>query len=879
MLSHENPLASAGHYGLLTGMVASVYAVMASVAGARRGERRLERSGLYASYASTALVAFSSAVMFFLLLSNDYSVKYVQMHSDASMPWVYKLTSFWGGLDGSIMWWALLLCGFASLAIYLNRERHKELLPYVIAVLYTVVAFFLLLIIFEKRPFDVWLTEAPKIGKGLNPLLQNPYMATHPPSLYIGFVAATVPFAFGLAALITGNLDDAWLASTRRWMMVSWYFLSQGLILGSLWAYEELGWGGYWGWDPVENAGFLPWLTATAFLHSIMIQERRGMMKVWNVSLVIVTFILTMIGTFMTRSGIVQSVHAFGQDTELAIIFLIFITSVLIFSFGMVIYRLPLLRSRNEFDSWMSREFSFLVNNWVLLSAAFFVLIATLFPTLSESVMGERITVGAPFFTKWMAPIGLILLFLTGVGPLIAWRRATPENLREQFTIPLIAFCAMVLGLQAAPGLRGWAMWDVNLFAGSVNFKVGVPLTAPVFCFGLCAFVFATISQEFYRGTRVRQSHTGLDFFTSLVGLVARGKRRYGGYLVHLAIVLMFIGFAGDNYKKEVDATLERGKTVTLGRYVLRFDGLEHDSDSVKDMTTARVTVTRDGKPYTTMRPAKWAYRHHEDEPPTSEVDIKRTLPEDLYVVLNGYEVEPAQLANLKVVINPLVNWIWLGFFLLAAGTFIAFMPDRAYALAGAKLPPPARDAGKAAAVVALLFLLFVPHAAHADGPAMAAAAPMEGVDSATNLHPARDDHERTLFQRLKCICGTCAHALDECGGECGMASHRRFEIQKLIDGGKTDEQVMEVELGKYGQQVFRVPLDRGFNRLAWLFPYAMTLGGVGGLVMLARRLTRRGNESRAAARAAEHPEASADESAEERELSERLDDELDELD
>jgi cytochrome c-type biogenesis protein CcmF len=859
-VTHANPIATAGHVGLLTGLVAAAYAVMASVAGARRGERRLERSGLYASYASTALVAFSSALMFFLLLSNDYSVKYVQMHSDASMPWFYKLTSFWGGLDGSIMWWALLLCGFASLAIYLNRERHKELMPYVVAVLYTVVAFFLFLIIFEKRPFDVFLMDAPAMGKGLNPLLQNPYMATHPPSLYIGFVAATVPFAFGLAALITGNLDDSWLASTRRWMMVSWYFLSQGLILGSLWAYEELGWGGYWGWDPVENAGFLPWLTATAFLHSIMIQERRGMMKVWNVSLVIVTFILTMIGTFMTRSGIVQSVHAFGQDTELAIIFLVFISSVLIFSFGMVIYRLPLLRARNELDSWLSREFSFVINNWVLLSAAFFVLVATLFPTLSEWVTHERITVGAPFFTKWMAPLGLVLLFLTGVGPLIAWRKATPENLREQFTIPVITCFAVMIGLQAAPSLRGWM---TNTIFG---LKVGLPVTPSVLCFGLCGFVSATITQEFYRGTRVRQAHTHLDFFTSLIGLVARGKRRYGGYLVHVAIVLMFIGFAGDAYKKEGEATLERGKTVSLGHYTVRFDGLEFDADAVKEMTSARLTVTRDGRPFAVEHPAKWAFRHHEDEPPTSEVSIHRMFSEDLYLVLNGYEAKP-EMANIKVVINPLVNWIWLGFLLLAAGTFIAFMPDRAYALAAEKIRP----GGSKAAVVAssLLVLLALGGLARAQN----ADTPMpKAMDPAL----ARNDREREIFKQIVCQCGTCGRqVLADCA--CGTAAEMRRSIQKLIDEGKTPEQVIEYELATYpGQSALVVPVDRGFNRLAWLLPYGMTLAGVGGIVLLARRWTRRARERAAAAPPTQAPEST---SAEDRELADRLDDELDELD
>jgi cytochrome c-type biogenesis protein CcmF len=592
-----------------------------------------------------------------------------------------------------------------------------------------------------------------------------------------------------------------------------------------------------------------------------MIQERRGMLKVWNVSLVIVTFILTMIGTFMTRSGIVQSVHAFGQDTELAIIFLIFISSVLIFSFGMVIYRLPLLRARNELDSWLSREFSFVINNWVLLSAAFFVLVATLFPTLSEWVTHERITVGAPFFTKWMAPMGLILLFLTGVGPLIAWRKATPENLREQFAFPATAAFAVMIGLQAIPSLRGW--WMTRILVDKI--PVGIPVTPSVLCFGLAGFVFATISQEFYRGTRVRQAHTGLDLFTSLIGLVARGKRRYGGYLVHLAIVLMFIGFAGDAYKQETEATLAVGKTVTLGHYTVRFDGLEFDSDASKEMTSAKLTVTKDGQPFSVEHPAKWAFYHHEDEPPTSEVAIHRMLPEDLYLVLNGYEGNP-QIANVKVVINPLVNWIWLGFLLLAAGTFIAFMPDRAYALAGAKIPP--KGAGAAAAVAGLLVVLALGGAAHAQN----ADTPMA---RANDPALARNDGERDLFKKIVCQCGTCGRqVLADCA--CSTAADMRRAIQKLIDQGKTPDQVIEYELQTYpGQSALVVPIDRGFNRIAWLLPYGMTIFGVGGIVLLGRRWSKRSAPSAEVAKA----DASTALSEEDRALADRLDDELDELD
>jgi cytochrome c-type biogenesis protein CcmF len=863
----SHPVAGLGEAGLLLALVVAAYSIGASVAGARRGSPRLVRSGVLAAHATTALITLSSFVMWFLLLSNDYAVKYVQRHSDASMPWYYKLTAFWGGLDGSIMWWVFLLAVFSSIAIHVNRERHKALIPWATAILFTVVAFFVTLIVFEKRPFDVFFTEAPRVGKDMNPLLQNPYMATHPPSLYLGFVSATVPFAFCLAALITGNLDDSWLASMRRWTLLSWYFLSQGLILGSLWAYEELGWGGYWGWDPVENAGFLPWLTATAFLHSIMIQERRGMLKVWNVSLCIFTFLLTIIGTFMTRSGVVQSVHAFGQDTELAIIFLSFIGFTAIFSFGWVIYRLPVLRSRNALESWASREFAFLLNNWILLSAAFFVLFATLFPTLSEWVTGERITVGPPFFTKWMTPIGLTLLFLMGVGPLIAWRKASIENLRQQFTWPALAFGVTVVGLQVAIRLTTgeWQSGWSYLFR-----RIPIPLTPAIFCFGLSAFSLATVIQEFWRGARIRQKHTRLDLATSLIGLVARNKRRYGGYLVHIAVVMMFVGFAGDAYKRETEGTLSPGQTLSVGRYTVRYDRLALGGDTQKDTMTAICTVTEGKKTYT-MEPAKWAYKRHQDEPPTTEVAIRRSIVEDLYIVLNGID-KGGQLVNLKVVVNPLVNWIWLGFILLAIGTVVAYLPDRAYQIAAEQAKRDRDqdgDGGSKAAAGLMVLVLF----GSLVGGGGVARAQMETAGSG-DLHTARSDRERALFHQLKCLC-SCMHSLNECGGECMPGVKRRVEVQQLIDAGKSDQEILDWSLGRYGQEVLRVPVDKGFNRLAWVLPYAAFVGAAGLLVVMARRLTKKRAPAAAPSKAADLP---VEPKADDAKYEDRLDDELDKL-
>src|SRR5712675_2052043 len=429
-------MASLGSALLLATFVVCSYAAVISVVGARRRSRRLIESGIGAFYLICALMVAASAVMINAFLTGDFTIKYVVHYSDSVQPLFYKITSYWGGLDGSIMFWVFMLSMFGSAAVYVNRERHRELIPYVVAVISMVEMFFLFLMVIHNNPFDTFITAAPADGRGLNPLLQNFYMAIHPPTVYLGFVGLTIPYAFGMAALITGYLDDSWLRAVRRWTMIAWLCLSIGLMLGMIWAYEELGWGGYWGWDPVENAALLPWFTATAFLHSVMVQERRSMLRVWNVTLVIVTFFLTIFGTFMTRSGVVQSVHAFGDDPVLARLFIGFMIVILTFSFSLVIWRLPLLKARNELDSWLSREAAFLVNNWVMLFAALFVLFGTMFPTLSEAVTGTRLTVAGAFFNKWMTPVGLILLVLTGVGPLLAWRRSSFSNIAPQFMVP-----------------------------------------------------------------------------------------------------------------------------------------------------------------------------------------------------------------------------------------------------------------------------------------------------------------------------------------------------------------------------------------------------------------------------------------------------------
>ncbi len=748
----ELTMASLGTFTLLAAFVVSAYAAAAAIAGARRASRNLVESAVGAFYLVAGLLTVGTAVIVHAFVTDDYSVKYVEHYSDSVQPFVYKLTSYWGGLDGSIMFWVFLLSIFGSIAVYINRERHRDLMPWVVAIVSLVQMFFLFLMIDHKNPFETYLVSVPAEGRGLNPLLQNAYMAIHPPSLYVGFVGMTIPYAFGMAALITGQLDDAWLRAVRRWTMVSWLFLSFGLTLGMIWAYEVLGWGGYWGWDPVENAGLLPWLTATAFLHSVMVQERRGMLRVWNVTLVIVTFFLTIFGTFMTRSGVVQSVHAFGEDRQLAWMFTLFMLAVLTVSFAFVIYRLPLLRARHELDSWISREAAFLANNWVLLFAALFVLFATMFPTLSEALTGERLTVGPPFFNKWMLPIGLVLLFLTGVGPLLAWRKSTLVNLRDQFLWATGGGAATIIGLAVA----------------------GIPVWAPGVCFGLCAFVAITIVQEFVRGAAVRRRATGTDYLTAMVGLVARSKRRYGGYVVHLGILLMFLGFTGQAFKIDEQVILKPGQRAQVGHYVLRNDGVRVTDDGQKQMVTGHLTVFRDGREIDQAYPGRWLYRHHEQEP-VSQVAIRRSAAEDLYIVMPGFELGD-QSVTLQVVVNPLVDWIWAGFGVLALGTMLALLPEQVIAFAAAKA---AASASAALVLLAIVLLGGTVSAQHQEIPNFKPVVPKSAL-------------ERDLQRSIICMCGTCGRQLvGEC--TCQYAADQRAEIASLVKMGLTRDQVLQV--------------------------------------------------------------------------------------
>jgi cytochrome c-type biogenesis protein CcmF len=822
-------MASLGASLLLLAFVLAAYAVAASVAGARRRNTRLIESAVGAFYTVAAVMTVASGVIIYAFVAGDYSIRYVRRYSDSVQPLFYKITSYWGGLDGSVMFWVFLLSVFGVVAVRVNRDRHRELIPYVVAVIAAVEMFFLFLMVIHNNPFTTYLTESPADGRGLNPLLQNFYMAIHPPMMYLGFVGATIPFAFGMAALFTGHLDDSWLRAVRRWTMFSWFFLSLGLTLGMIWAYEELGWGGYWGWDPVENAGMLPWFTATAFLHSVMVQERRGMLRVWNITLVILTFLLTIVGTFLTRSGVVQSIHAFGEDPELARYFIAFMVTSVIFCFGWVIYRLPLLRARHELDSWVSKEAAFLANNWILLFSALFVLFATLFPTITEAINGERLTVGPPFFNRWMVPIGLILLLLTGVGPLLAWRKSTIANLREQFTWPVLSGI-VVGGAAVALGVRVWSS--------------GI-------CFALSAFVTGTLVQEFVRGGNVRRGMTGTDLLTAMIGLVSRNKRRYGGYIVHAGIVLIFLGFAGNGFSRTQQLLLKPGEEQIVGDYTIHLDALRVTDDGQKQMITGIVTVKNAaGDVIDTMRPAKWFFRKHEEEP-TTEVAIRHTFAEDLYIVMPAFEIEE-QTASVEVHINPLVNWVWFGFGILAIGTGIALLPEASLSFAIAKVP--------AEAVTATMLLLSILLSS--------------GVAFAQHVETGQDPRlqlvspkAREVAHKLACWCGGCSRLpVGQCS--CAHCAHQRNIIDGMLKEGKSEDQIIQSFVAEWGgNQILSEPPNSGSGRVVWAMPIVAGLGGLLTVAYLAMRWSHR-PAAPALPGGVEDPEMAA-----------RLDDELRDLD
>ena len=644
-----------GYLAVLLAFILSAYATVAALAGKLRSNPFLELSAQRAVLGAWLVTTAASAILLHAILTDNFSFSYVASRSNADLDLLYKVAAWWGGQEGSLLFWSWIAATYTFVAVYTGRRRHRNMISYVVAVMAATQAFFLGLVAFNANPFQV-IMSGPQItsvpdGQGLNPLLQHPMMAIHPPMLYLGYVGFTVPFAFALASLITRQPGERWIHTTRVWTMVTWLFQSIGILLGARWAYVVLGWGGYWGWDPVENASLLPWITGTAFLHSVMMQEKKGMMKVWNITLIAATFFLCIFGTMMTRGGLVSSVHAFAES-DIGAYFVWYLVIGIGITAYLIVSRLDYLRSEAELDSVVSRESSFLFNNVVLLASCFAVLWGTLFPVISEYFTGDKITVGAPFFNKVNVPIGLVLLFLTGVGPLFAWRRTSTESLRRNFLWPGVAALACVSVLVAA-GMR--------------HFYATV-------CFGLCAFVTVTVVMEFYRGGRVIQRKRGTGLLPAMVELTHRNTRRYGGYLVHMAIVLMFVGFAGAAFNVVHQQEMAVGDSIEVGPYSFQLQNVSEMDNPNYFRAVASIDVSRDGEYLETLLPERRFY--HASQQPTSRVDVRNRLREDVYVVYAGQSNDGANPV-VQVYINPLVNWIWLGAVLLVLGTLVALVPSR----------------------------------------------------------------------------------------------------------------------------------------------------------------------------------------------------------
>ena len=656
-----------GRLAVCLALLCALTSVIVSVRGAltRRGD--LVRTGEHAAYAVFGLVALAVVILLRALLSHDFSLEYVAAYSSSTLPTNYVFAALWGGQKGSLLFWSFMLSLFATIVQLQNRERNRELMPWVTATMMTVAVFFLGLVTFITDPFERLPTPAFE-GADLNPLLQNYWMMIHPPSLYTGYVSASVPFAFAIAALATGRLGDQWIRSTRRWALFSWFFLSLGNLFGAMWAYEVLGWGGYWAWDPVENAAFMPWLVSTAYLHSVMIQEKKDMLRVWNMILVLLTFSLTIFGTFLTRSGVISSVHSFTQS-GLGPFFIGFLLLVLLTAGGLVAYRLPELRTSGTIESFFSREAAFLFNNLILVGIAFAVFWGTVFPVLSEWVRGVKITVGPPFFNRVNAPLGLVLLVLMGIGPVIAWRRATPRNLWRAFAWPV----------------------GSALVAGVVLLVGGIPFGGAWVAFVGGVFALGTIVQEFWRGVRARQAMLHESAPRALGRLVGKNRRRYGGYIIHVGIVSIFVGIAASSvFRIEAQQTMKVGDEMRVGRYTLRYDRIDSQENGHVARTAAVLPVFVDGRQIDTLMPEKRFYK--KPKQPTTEVANRSTLREDLYVVLGSYDPQ-TQLVTIQAYVNPLVVWIWLGGLILALGTAVAVWPTaaerevRVVAPRGARVP------------------------------------------------------------------------------------------------------------------------------------------------------------------------------------------------
>ena len=672
-------MAALGSFALLIALALAAYNLFAGAIALRFlatgrqaaiSPERLADTARRAGIASFVAVTVAAFALIWSVFNNDFSITYILEHSNRALPAPYKFAALWSGQEGSLLLWAWLLSAY-GFALRLTHKTDVKLYAYAGTILAAVQVFFLAVINFAAPPFSLLRGAIPEDGNGLNPLLQYPEMVIHPPMLYLGYVGFSVPFAFALGALMMRYPGEKWIRVTRVWTLVTWLFLTMGIFLGMHWAYAVLGWGGYWGWDPVENASFMPWLTGTAFLHSVMMQERKGMMKSWNVWLIFSTFLLSILGTLLTRAGLVSSVHAFAQSSigSWFITFMVVTLAVCIFTF---VLQRNHLQSEQRVESLVSRESGFLFNNLVLLAACFVILWGTLFPILSEYVEGSKVTVGPPFYNRVAIPIGLFLLFLTGVGPLLPWRSTSMRAIRRNFIIPSIALWGTAI-VCFFVGVRPWknGVFDAGNFYALVAFS-------------LAAGVMTAILSEFLRGASVIAKQTHRNLFAATLQLIRRNTRRYGGYIVHIGVVIVVVGLAGSAFNRSEEGELALHSTLGIGPYTLECAGFTQDTNPNYDSEYAVLDVYKNGRKLFQMTPEKRVYLASSQ--PQTMVAIHSVPGWDLYVVYEGTNPDTGQ-PIIKAFLNPLVGWIWAGVVLMVIGTLVALAPSMTPAIAALRSP------------------------------------------------------------------------------------------------------------------------------------------------------------------------------------------------
>jgi cytochrome c-type biogenesis protein CcmF len=640
-----------GRWALIFALVLIPYAITANLLAIRLRSARWRQSAKHAVMALAGLTTLASAALIYLLITGNFEYAYVVNYSSTDMSLFYKITAFWGGNAGSLLLWLWILSIYTALVTWSKHRDSDQYLPWVSSVLLVINLFFAFLLAFVDPPFALNPEDVSE-GNGLNPLLQNPSMAVHPVTLYLGYIGFAIPFAYGIAALILKKADATWLTVTRRWTLVSWLFLSMGVIFGAHWAYVELGWGGYWAWDPVENASILPWLTGTAFLHSAMTQERKGMLKRWNFSLVMLTFMLTIFGTFLTRSGLLWSIHAFANG-PIGAYFLAFIGMIIVGSLGLMIFRWPVLKAEAKFETAVSKETSFLLNNLLLVGSAFTVFWGTVYPIVSEAVTGKKLMVGAPYFNQVNVPIFIALVILMGICPVIAWKKSSLKSIRDNLLFPIMISLLSTLALYAA-GMREWLA---------------------ILALASAIFVLVTLFLEFFNGVRARVKITGENPFRSFRMLFVKNRRRYGGYIVHLAIIIMVIGLTGaGSYSVDEMHSLKSGEKIEVGKFTLTYRGMGQETLPGRQTTYSELLVKEEGKELGVIRPEKVYYTNGAQ--PMTEVAVLSSLTEDLYVIPSGWDEETGT-AVIQVKIFPLISWVWFGGYVLIFGTMISLWPKK----------------------------------------------------------------------------------------------------------------------------------------------------------------------------------------------------------